>query len=540
MNKSISPILALVLLGCASITMPTGGPRDKTSPELVSSTPSANQLNFTGKFIELTFSEAIKLKDPKEEILIVPTAGKNVVYSVKKDKLIIEPELPWQTNTTYNINFREGVQDLTEGNPAEDLYLAFSTGSTIDSLSISGKIKDTFSEKIPTKITIALYQKDTFDIYKHTPTYFTKSDKEGLFTVTNLKPGEYYIYAFDDKNKNLKVDSKTEKFGFLSKTIALHDDVDSLEIPLTLIDSRPLAISNIRHTDKTTRIRFNKSLDELTINNLSSKESIYSYGTDQSELIFYNSFPTNDSIMVKLVAKDSLDQKIDTTFFLKHTELKSVQETFKTKEISFDYDITSKQITYVLSYNKPIKEITADSIRIKYDSLISVPIPPGNFLIDTLHNTLTIKAKVDDIMKDDKKNNKTPELILGKGSFISIDQDSTKRIARPITILKEEDLGIVSVNVNTITKDYIVQIITLDGKVARSVSNIKDYTFKNLEPLEYKIRIIIDENKNGKWDAGSFYEHREAEKIIIIKSDEGKYSFPLRANWELGPLLIKF
>ena len=79
---------------------------------LVSSIPTNNQRNFTGKSIELTFNEDIKLKDPKEEILIVPSVGKKTLFTVKKRKLIIEPELDWQPNTTYSFNFRDGVQDI--------------------------------------------------------------------------------------------------------------------------------------------------------------------------------------------------------------------------------------------------------------------------------------------------------------------------------------------------------------------------------------------------------------------------------------------
>ena len=133
----------------------------------------------------------------------------------------------WQENTTYNINFRDGVQDLNEGNPAENLRIAFSTGAIIDSLIIAGRVKETFSEKAPDKITVALYQSDTFNIYNHTPTYFTKCNKEGVFSIQNLKPGTYYVYAFDDKNKNLKVDSKTERFGFKTLPVMLNQNADS-------------------------------------------------------------------------------------------------------------------------------------------------------------------------------------------------------------------------------------------------------------------------------------------------------------------------
>ena len=540
MKHHFQAIIFLLLAGCANVAMPTGGPRDKTPPELVSSAPTNNQLNFTGKAIELTFNEDIKLKDPKEEILIVPSVGKKTLFNVKKRKLIIEPELDWQPNTTYSFNFRDGVQDLTEGNPAENLRLAFSTGPIIDSLSINGRVKDIFTEKVPEKITIALYHTDTFDIFKHTPIYFTKSNKAGRFSIPNLKSANYFIYAFDDKNKNLKVDSKTEKFGFLSKPIQLDSSRDSLEIPMTMLDSRPLILTSIRHTDKTSRIRFNKQVDSLIIIGINKEQSIYSFAGDKSELIFYNAFPKGDSIQTHLIAKDSLGQKLDTTIYIRYGDIKTAQETFKTKEIDLNYHIPGKKLTYVLSYNKPIGAITKDSIYISYDSINTKPIDLKDITIDTLLNQITIKSKIDESKKEGKEKPEQPSIILGKGALISIEQDSSKLISKAIQIPTEEDLGLVTIKVETIVKNYIIQLITTDNKVVESVKNIKDYTFKNLIPLEYKLRIIIDENRNDKWDAGNFHLGIEPEKIILFKSEEGKYSFPLRANWEYGPVLIKF
>lgn len=540
MKNNYLYIFLTLLSGCANIAMPTGGPKDEKPPELVSSTPSNNQKNFTEKTIELTFNEDIKLKNPKEEILIIPTIGKNTRFTEKKKKVIIEPELEWMPNTTYNFNFREGIQDITEGNPAENLRIAFSTGPVIDSLTINGFISDTFSEKIPDKITVAIYNSDTFDIFKHTPIYFTKANNKGIFSLTNLKSDNYFIYAFDDKNKNLKVDSKTEKFGFLTKSIEPATYKDSVNIPITVIDSRPLLITSIRHTDKTSRIRFNKQIDSLRIDSIKQTQSIYSFGTDKSELLFYNTFRKEDSIHIKLIATDSIGNKIDTLFYLKYTEVKTAEEAFKTKEVKENYDVPSKIYSYTLSYNKPIGHINYDSIFTRYDTIAIKPINKKNITIDTLANEITFKAKIDSIPLDAKQKPIRPEFILGKGSLISIEQDSLKKITKTIKVPGPDDLGIVTIKVETTQKNFIIQVMSIDGKVVQSIKNIKDYTFKNLDPKEYQLRILIDENNNDKWDAGNFYLKKEPEKIILFKSEEGLYNFPLRANWEYGPVLIKF
>ena len=93
-------IICITFLGCASQTTPTGGPQDKIPPELTESNPTNGQKNFKGKIIELTFNEDVKLKDPKEEVLITPSPGKNIKYIAKRNKVIIEPENPWTDSTT--------------------------------------------------------------------------------------------------------------------------------------------------------------------------------------------------------------------------------------------------------------------------------------------------------------------------------------------------------------------------------------------------------------------------------------------------------
>lgn len=540
----VSITIILSLYGCASQTTPTGGPKDETPPELINSNPTDGQKNFKNEVLELTFDEYIKLKDPKEEILITPSPGKNTKFLVKKNKVLVIPEFQWQENTTYSISFRDGIQDLTEGNPAENLRIAFSTGDTIDSLIIEGTIREVFSEKIPDKITVALYQSDTFNIYNHTPTYFTKSNKEGAFSIRNLKSGEYYLYAFEDKNKNLKVESKTEKFGYLAKPILLYESVDSLTIHLINVDARPPAITSIRNTDKTTLVRFNKYVDSLNVKLAPQSQVIYSYGDAQNELIFYQAFPVNDSLKVELFTLDSVLQKLDTIFFIKYSETKMPSETFGLKERLENYHAAIKEYNHILSYNKPLSSINYDSIYVKTDSLHRITLTKENLTIDTLHHKVSIKVivdvKPDTVVRERGFKRFNPVLQYGKGAFISIENDSSKSITKNIVLIKEDDTGMVTAKVQTKEKNYLIEIITSDNTVVQKLYNPEQINFKFLKPQEYRIRILIDTNGNGKWDAGNFEKGIEPEKIIFYKSEEGKYSFPIRANWEYGPLVIKF
>jgi len=130
--------------------------------------------------------------------------------------------------------------------------------------------------------------------------------------------------------------------------------------------------------------------------------------------------------------------------------------------------------------------------------------------------------------------------VLGKGAFISLNQDSSRAQTFTIKIPKEESLGSFEVTVVTKEKNYFIELLTSSGQLISRQKNIKQYVFKYLEPQEYKIQALIDTNNNGVWDPGNFQKGIEPEKIFLYKTFDGKVSTPVRANWDVGPLVITF
>jgi len=536
MKKLFILLLSFSLTQCARISAPGGGPQDKEAPELVSSNPTSGQKNFKDKQIELTFNEPIKLKDPQEEIIIIPSVGTKTKFLAKKNKVTITPETNWKDSTTYNIAFRGAIQDLNEGNPAEDLHFAFSTSEYIDSLKLGGSIAETFQDKIPEKITVAIYQSDTFDIFKHKATYFSKSNKEGKFSIQNLKAGKYYVYAFEDKNKNSKVDSKSEKFGFVAKPIELTKHQDSIHIDLIKVDSRPIKITSVRNTNSISMIRFNKPLSKINLQGDNSK-FIYSYGDNQAEIIIYKDFTKEDSLQINVSAYDSVQQELDTAVYVKYTQNKKIDETFKISDWQTTFNPETKIFEAKSSFNKLILSANYDSIYIQIDTSHFQLIKPQELKFDTLYKILKILTQ---IKIEEKENPLNPVMVFGKGAFISIDNDSSKSKEVKINLPKLKDTGTLSIEVNTSEKHYEIRLFDATGKLVKSVRDQKKYVFKYLRPAEYHINVIVDTNNNGTWDTGIYYKKLQPEKVVLYKNSENKYSFPIRANWEVGPLMITF
>ena len=82
----------------------------------------------------------------------------------------------------------------------------------------------------------------------------------------------------------------------------------------------------------------------------------------------------------------------------------------------------------------------------------------------------------------------------------------------------------------------ILQLTDEKEKLVRSL-NIKaaqpKISLTNLLPKKYYVRLIVDENQNGKWDTGRFLDRRLPEKVYHYEP-----LLDVRANWELQERFI--
>jgi len=542
-NYLIYPFIlfSIIFYSCATQTTPTGGPKDTIPPILIRSNPVNNSTNFKQKTIELSFNEWVVLNSPREQVLFSPSVGKEVEFIAQKTKVTLTPKNGWRDSTTYNISFREGIKDITEGNSPKNLKLSFSTGPIIDSLKIFGKINDALSGKELDKITVAIYKSDTFNVFEDIPEYWTESDQKGRFSINNLPAGKYWIYAYQDKNKNLILESKTESYGFIANRVSTVEQKDSLEISLITLDSRPLKISHVKNLGEITRLTFNKFITNYNIQ--TSKKTVYSYGDHHDEIIFWN--PPTDSTEIKISATDSLNFKIDSTFYIKNIDTKYIKDAFLWSIEEATLDPKTQIMEAKCFFSKPIISINYDSLFIKLDSLHNINFLPKELTIDTIAKTFSIKKIILDSLHLDSI--KTPlKLDAGKGFLISIDNDSSKAQNTTITKVQTDNKTCnIEVEVTTEAKDYFIELLlknnTKQPLTAIAVKkNVTKFSFDNLQPGTYQIRAVTDVNKNDVWDWGNIYDRIEPEKITMYKASDGSTDIPIRENWTVGPLSIKF
>ena len=217
--------------GCAQIGSPTGGPRDSIPPELVSAIPELLTTNFTGNKIILNFNEYVDVQDVQNNLLVSPLPKINPTIDFKFKIVTIKLKDSLLNNTTYTINFGNAIRDNNEGNPYKNFSYVFSTGKTIDSLQIRGRVIIAQSGKADSTIIALLYQQaDDSAVQKRKPNYIARLDSAGNFTFKYLAAGSYKIYALKDGDGGKTYNSKTELFAFTDSMVTA---VESFS-PITL------------------------------------------------------------------------------------------------------------------------------------------------------------------------------------------------------------------------------------------------------------------------------------------------------------------
>ena len=256
--------IAVAGSGCAQIGSPTGGPRDTIPPVLVSAYPKIMATNFKGNKITLQFNEYIDVQDVQTNVLVSPFPKTNPMVDFKLKTVTVKLKDTLLPNTTYAINFGNAIRDNNEGNPFKNFTYVFSTGNTIDSLQLKGKVIIAETGKKDSTIIAMLYRNvDDSAVQKRKPDYIAKLDSSGNYTFSNLAAGRYKLYALKDGDGGKTYNSKTELFAFTNADVAISDTTP----PVTLYayaeekDTRKTpSLSLVKPTAADKRLRYTTTL----------------------------------------------------------------------------------------------------------------------------------------------------------------------------------------------------------------------------------------------------------------------------------------
>jgi uncharacterized protein (DUF2141 family) len=512
----------LLLTSCARRGRPEGGPKDFDKPVMVKADPAFESLHFDTDEIKIYFDEFIKLQNVNSQLIISPPLKNIPVITplgTPSKRITIKLTDTLQENTTYTFNFGQSVVDNTERNVLENFKYVFSTGDYIDSLEISGTIKDAFQLEMKESPSFFLYQvNENFNdsiIFNEKPMYVGSLIDSVNWEITNIKAGKYLLIALNDSNKNYKFNPKEDQIAFSSNyvtvpsdtiyNLSLFKEILEFDVPIKPVevnkghimfgyqgDGRNFKVKTMSDTSSTYKSIsiFDKDSDTLHywFKNYEKDSLIFSLSNkvvfDTARVVLRSD--AVDSLRLSSITRGTLDLR--DTFKIKSNVPLSIIDTSK---ISFiDKDSLKTNYRYVISKHKDVLTFNFEK---DYQNRYDILLLPG--------------AVID---------------------FFGIINDSLKI---RFNTKKPTDYSSIFLNLRNI-REYpiIIELIDSRGNVRAKTyaTSEKEHQFINLPPSKYMVRITYDTNKNGKWDTGNFLTRRQPEVVYYFKN-----VINAKANWQV-------
>ena len=201
---SVFSVLAALLLGCAKVGSPTGGPVDKEPPRILSHYPERDALKVARDTqIAIVFSEPMSREQTEAAIFTSPAGP--LKLSWRGSRLGIAMSLAEER--TYVLTVGTGARDLRGNALAQSFTLAFATGSQLDQGLVRGRVHQ--GHQPVAGVHVWAYDLGTFsgEVGLDEPSYQTQSGTDGTYEFARLAPGRYRVLAFRDANRNALPDA---------------------------------------------------------------------------------------------------------------------------------------------------------------------------------------------------------------------------------------------------------------------------------------------------------------------------------------------
>ncbi len=508
------------MASCAKRGSITGGLKDTLAPVLKSSYPKNFSTEFKGTEIKLTFDEFIKLKDLKKQLIISPPLkNEPLILPTSVGKIItIKINDTLQPNTTYSLNFGQSIEDNNEGNPLNQFKYVFSTGAIIDSLSISGTVKDAYEKEVESFVSVMLYEvNDKFNdsvVYKETPRYITNTlDSLKIFKLENLKAGKYLLVAMKDYGSNNKFNSNKDKIGFKNQFVTIPNDtvfeLKLLKEVLPFKAFKPIQASGNRlifpHEGKTDAMKLILKNNETNLP------------------IIITKFPKKDSLQIwyKPLKVDSLSIAVSRGKYNKNFNFKIKEQKKDSLKIApLEGSANSFRDSFVLESATPIVKIDDSKINLINKDSVAV----------------AFTTKYDDfnqqIVFDFKKElSQNYTFTIMPGAVKDYLEQTNKLTLFRLSTKNLEDYGNLKVSLQNVKRFPVIVQLTNNAGLVLATEYCESKTkveFDFIDPSLFSLRAIYDDNKNKEWDTGNYLEKRQAEEVIYFSKE-----IDVRANWDI-------
>ena len=573
-------IAAAVMYSCANIGNPSGGPIDKTPPIFMRSNPTPNAVNVKDRKIEIFFDEIVTLKDPSTKIIVSPAQTEMPRMSALGRKVTVELVDSLLPNTTYTIDFSNSIQDNNEGNAIDNFAFAFSTGSVIDSMRMSGYVLDSRTLEPMQSVVVGL-QSNLADsaFHKEKLQRVALTNDRGQFTIRNVSPGSYHIFALKDLDRDYKFGNPTEDIAFLDSiivpSIGSREAADTVYNDLNEIDTimratRPayfpndILLSMFNEDRKSQYLANNLRVDSTRI---SLTFAAASDTLPSLSIVGRNDVPdqwytlersqTNDTLTYwirppHLVSADTL--MVATTYLRTDTAsnlswgtdtLKFTFQRQKAKKKKKNEETDSlEQIRFMelhplangtqevyapllLQTGTPIERYSREAFHLQRKLQNDTIFYPAEIKSIALRDSTL--SRRDLMLKVDWEPGAAYKLAVDSLAMTDIYGLQTKPLKVDFNVRKMEEYGNIVFNITAMRDSAIVELLDGTEKIVLRAP-VKNHRAEllNLLPGKYYARLFIDRNGNGKYDTGNYDMHLQPEETVYYPG-----AINLKKNWDV-------
>ena len=552
---------------CASMMIPTGGPRDTLPPVIVNMTPD----NFStdrplvghGK-IYIEFDEFVQLKDQQKEFFTSPQMKKKPTVTLRGRGIVIQLRDTLLPNTTYALNFGSALRDNNEGNPLHSMRYVFSTGPEIDSMILSGYTADAYKADSVSKTFIWFFPADSVEdiaeydstIFKYKPAVIARAENNGIFIAQNLKPVPYRVYAVQDKNDNQLYEPGSDQVGFLDGTYnpaALPDFAMWYDSLRHYVSAEPQLYLRM-FTDRA----FRRQVLAQSERPLQHKALLYfSAPHPQIDSIRFDSIPEGGFIVdPQTVGRDTLalwftvpsaqlpDTLRGSVTYFKHDSVNVLRRVTEPLKLSWRFIETKEQQRErekLERERRRAEEAGEEWTEPRKPSPFAFKLPLNGEINPENHLTVDFDyplARLDSaamlltLLKADNSVEDVPvrfvrdtallrrwyvrapwkpegqyTLTIPAGAITDVAGFTNDSIVGKYTVLDPEKFATVKIDVRGREgMQYIVQLLDGSGSLKQERRGVVSgpVRFNYVSPGEIKFRVIEDLNGNGKWDSTSW------------------------------------
>lgn len=564
-----------LIAGCAKISVPTGGPKDRDIPVVLKSIPENGALNFKGSEILVTFNEYVVLDKINDKFMVSPPMRKRPEIIVRGKSVRVRYDEILRDSTTYTLNFQDAIKDLNEGNAIPNYQFVFSTGSFIDSLSVTGNVYSAFNLDPPENTLILLYS-DLADtsVMKQIPAYITRATSKGEFRFDNVHQGTYRLYALTDLDNSKNYSNRDEWFAFYDAPVLVTPEKNYLpiEVKKDSVTAKPAPgakepfVPPVMGEYQLILFQAEKTLHYMTSSSRKTRQQlVYTLSLPPDTMKFEFQIPGADPRQYFIEKSRSFDtitvwltdstiynrQVVETIVKFPFTDTLGITAV-KTDTLQMRF-IAPRTSRTKISKVPPYKVTSNISGQVRPDARIILNAPEPFMPPDTS------RIMFYEVQKDSRTRHKfyfekdtanscryffNSELVPDRNYLFIADSAAFRSIygyvsdstAIRITVLNAESFGELTLNLSGYEGNAIIEVLDNTEKiirhaVSRGSGKIK---FPLLEKGKYRLRAVFDLNNDGKWTTGDFDLKRQPEPVMYYREEINvPENWQIEQPWEL-------